>query len=184
MAQELFFVADMTGGPQTSPDFLLRRLHSLAGLAPIGVFVILHLGTNVLIVANTTENDYFQEQVDRIHALGPPPLMSPSDQEVGYPLSRCMTCGCCLEACPQINDGNDFIGPAAISQAVLFNTHLTGKNNAGERLDALTAPGGIQGCGNAQNCVKVCPKDIPLTDSIAKVGRAATFHVLKRWFDR
>ena len=31
--------------------------------------------------------------------------------------------------------------------------------NAGERLDALTAEGGIQVCGNAQNCVKVCPKE-------------------------
>ena len=28
------------------------------------------------------------------------------------------------------------------------------------------APGGIQVCGNAQNCVAVCPKSIPLTTSI------------------
>ncbi len=33
--------------------------------------------------------------------------------------------------------------------------------NADERLDALTAAGGIQVCGNAQNCVAVCPKEIP-----------------------
>ena len=32
--------------------------------------------------------------------------------------------------------------------------------------------GGIQECGYAQNCVEVCPKDIPLTDSISQVGRA------------
>jgi succinate dehydrogenase / fumarate reductase iron-sulfur subunit len=30
--------------------------------------------------------------------------------------------------------------------------------------------GGIQECGYAQNCVEVCPKDIPLTRSIAEVG--------------
>ena len=51
--------------------------------------------------------------------------------------------------------------------------------NAGERLDALTAEGGIQVCGNAQNCVKVCPKGIPLTTAIARGGRAATLHALK-----
>ena len=56
--------------------------------------------------------------------------------------------------------------------------------NAAQRLDALTAEGGVQACGNAQNCVKVCPKEIPLTTAIARAGRAATVHTLKNWFDR
>ena len=30
--------------------------------------------------------------------------------------------------------------------------------------------GGIQVCGNAQNCVAVCPKKIPLTTSIGRGG--------------
>ena len=76
------------------------------------------------------------------------------------------------------------MGAAAISQVMLFNTHPTGKMNAGDRLEAITAEGGIQVCGNAQNCVAVCPKRIPLTTSIARAGRAATVHSLKRWFDR
>jgi succinate dehydrogenase / fumarate reductase iron-sulfur subunit len=81
-----------------------------------------------------------------------------------------------MEACPQYNDKDDFVGPHAISQAILFNTMPAGQAIAGERLDALAGPGGIAACGNAQNCVKVCPKDIPLTDSIAKAGRATTVH--------
>lgn len=119
--------------------------------------------------------------VDGYYDAGPPPTMSPRIQEAGYPLSQCMTCGCCLEACPQVNFSSEFIGPAAISQAVLFNLHPTGRNNADERLDALMGPGGIQACGNSQNCVKVCPKNIPLTDSIAKAGRATTGHALRKW---
>ena len=31
--------------------------------------------------------------------------------------------------------------------------------------------GGVADCGKAQNCVEVCPKEIPLVDSIAVVGR-------------
>jgi succinate dehydrogenase / fumarate reductase iron-sulfur subunit len=62
--------------------------------------------------------------------------------------------------------------------------HPTGAMNGGERLDALMAPGGIQNCGNAQNCVAVCPKKIPLTRSIARAGRATTFRWLKKWFDK
>jgi succinate dehydrogenase / fumarate reductase, iron-sulfur subunit len=122
--------------------------------------------------------------VDGYHHIGPGPLMSPEVQEEAYPLSRCMSCGCCLEACPQINPRSSFVGAAAISQVVLFNLHPTGKLNAGDRLATLFGPGGIAECGNAQNCVKVCPKHIPLTVSIAKAGRETTFYAIKRWLSK
>jgi succinate dehydrogenase / fumarate reductase iron-sulfur subunit len=144
--------------------------------------------------------------VDGYYDLGPGPLLSRDQQEQNYPLSQCMSCGCCLEACPQYTrielpaaDGaseeerrqqqqaefdEGFVGAHAISQAMLFNSHPTGKNIAGERLDALTGEGGIQICGNAQNCVAVCPKEIPLTTSIARAGRAATIHSIKKWFEK
>ena len=77
-----------------------------------------------------------------------------------------------------------FLGPAPISQAVLFNANPTGSRQSEERLDALTAEGGLQVCGNAQNCVAVCPKEIPLTTSIAKAGRATTVYAIKKFFDR
>ncbi|MCC6271414.1 MAG: succinate dehydrogenase iron-sulfur subunit, partial [Microbacteriaceae bacterium] len=53
---------------------------------------------------------------------------------------------------------------------------------AGERLDELMRPGGISDCGNAQNCVKVCPKEIPLTESIGAMGRQVTIHAIKKFF--
>jgi len=37
----------------------------------------------------------------------------------------------------------------------------------------------IVGCGNAQNCARVCPKKIPLTESIALIGREATKQAVK-----
>ena len=143
---------------------------------------------------------------DGYYDQGPGPNQSPAAQEEAYPLSQCMSCGCCLEACPQYtlvdvvrqagetdaqyqarrDDSYDraFVGAAAISQVILFNTHPTGKNNKGERLDALMEEGGIQACGNAQNCVAVCPKNIPLTKSIAQAGRATTVRWLQRVFDK
>jgi succinate dehydrogenase / fumarate reductase iron-sulfur subunit len=111
--------------------------------------------------------------------LGAGPRLTPSQQEVAYNLSLCMTCGCCLEVCPQINPKTSFIGPAAISQVRLFNIHPTGRNIAGERIESLMEPGGISDCGNAQNCVQVCPKDIPLTTSIGEMGRQVTVHAVK-----
>jgi len=39
--------------------------------------------------------------VDGTYDLGSGPRMSMDDQEAAYPLSRCISCCCCMEACPQ-----------------------------------------------------------------------------------
>jgi succinate dehydrogenase / fumarate reductase iron-sulfur subunit len=144
--------------------------------------------------------------VDGYYDMGPGPRMSQEEQEEEYPLSQCMSCGCCLDACPQyvkvelVREAGEseeqfarrqqaafdhtFVGAHAISQVVRFNGHPTGAMQAGERLDSLMSEGGIQACGNAQNCVAVCPKEIPLTRSIAQAGRATTVRAIKKWFDK
>jgi succinate dehydrogenase / fumarate reductase iron-sulfur subunit len=99
-----------------------------------------------------------------------------------YPLSRCITCGSCLEVCPQVNQGNKFIGAAAISQVRLFNMHPTGAMHAKERIQSILGEGGIEECANAQNCVIACPKGIPLTESLAEVNRQAWKESLLGWF--
>lgn len=108
--------------------------------------------------------------IDGSYDLGSGPRMTMEEQEEAYPLSRCISCCCCMEACPQFNEDTGFVGAATISQVRLFNTHPTGAALKRERLVALMGDGGIQECGYAQNCVEVCPKDIPLTRSIAEVG--------------
>jgi succinate dehydrogenase / fumarate reductase iron-sulfur subunit len=127
--------------------------------------------------------------IDGTYSLGSGPREKPEQQETRYKLSECMSCGCCLEACPQFNQEPDpkafdtaFIGAHAISQARLFNLHETGKQLSDERLEVLSGPGGVNDCGNAQNCVKVCPKKIPLTESIAAIGRAVTIHAVTKFF--
>lgn len=127
--------------------------------------------------------------IDGTYDLGAGPMESPKVQLTRYQLSQCMSCGCCLEACPQFNLEEDdtewqesFIGPHAISQARLFNLHETGKILADERVDAISGIGGVSDCGNAQNCVKVCPKEIPLTESIAEMGRAVTVRSIRKFF--
>lgn len=119
--------------------------------------------------------------LDGTHELGAGPRESQAAQEVRYPLSRCMTCGCCLEACPQVNDSSSFVGPAAINQVRYFNLHPSGAMNKHERLETMMVDGGVADCGKAQNCVEVCPKEIPLIDSIAEVSRDTTKQLVKDW---
>jgi succinate dehydrogenase / fumarate reductase cytochrome b subunit len=47
-------------------EFLIRRLHSLTGLLPVGAFLVVHLLTNATVLDGT-----YQKNVDLIHSLGP-----------------------------------------------------------------------------------------------------------------
>lgn len=142
--------------------------------------------------------------VDGYYDTGPGPRQSQEQQQQAYPYSKCMSCGCCLEACPQykkvelkrkpgeseeefreretIAFDHAFIGAHATGQVILKNSHPTGQMTAGQRLDPLTAPGGIQNCGKAGNCQVVCPKEIPLMDSWGRAGRATTVRLVKKFF--
>jgi len=127
--------------------------------------------------------------IDNLWEQGAGPKESPEAQQTRYKLSTCMSCGCCLDVCPQFQRIDDpegwegaFIGAAAISQVRYFNEHETGAELKGERLDVMLDKGGISDCGNAQNCVKACPKEIPLTESIAAIGGAATAHAIRQFF--
>src|ERR1700758_1566529 len=120
--------------------------------------------------------------VDGTYDLGSGPRIYPTEQEAAYPISRCISCCCCMEACPQFNESTGFVGAATIAQVRLFNQHPTGKALKHERLQALMGDGGIQECGFAQNCVEVCPKDIPLTKAIADTGREVMKQAIKDFF--
>lgn len=141
--------------------------------------------------------------VDGYYDLGPGPRQSQQEQQQAYPLSQCMSCGCCLEACPQyplidVHRGasestadfaarqnalfdQEFFRAHAMNQVVLINSNPTGRHTAAERLDAAMEAGGVQVCGKAQNCTAVCPKRIPLTDSWGRIGRATTLRAIQ-WF--
>jgi succinate dehydrogenase / fumarate reductase, iron-sulfur subunit len=122
--------------------------------------------------------------VDGTYDLGPGPRQSPHQQEEAYPLSRCISCCCCMEVCPQFNEQTNFVGAATIAQVRLFNTHPTGAALKEDRLHALMGDGGIQECGYAQNCVEICPKDIPLTNAISEVSGQVMNQAIKDLFTR
>jgi succinate dehydrogenase / fumarate reductase iron-sulfur subunit len=122
--------------------------------------------------------------IDGTYDLGSGPPIPQALQEQRYPLSRCISCGCCLDACPQYTPVNQFVGAAVISQVRLFNTHPIGSALNDERLDEMMEPGGVADCGKAGNCVEVCPKQIPLLESIAAVQRQATVYAVKRFFSK
>jgi succinate dehydrogenase / fumarate reductase cytochrome b subunit len=53
-------------------EFLIRRLHSLTGLFPVGGYLVFHLATNAAILDGA---DAYQARVSQINALGPSTLV-------------------------------------------------------------------------------------------------------------
>ncbi|HEY0083998.1 MAG TPA: succinate dehydrogenase iron-sulfur subunit [Pyrinomonadaceae bacterium] len=122
-------------------------------------------------------------EIDGTHDLGAGPKMTQDEVAERYAYSRCMTCGCCLEACPQY-DEDQYIGPQAIAQVRYQNMHPSGKMTRDERLEGIMGDNGITNCGNAQNCVRVCPMSIPLTKAIYEENRETILHGLFGWLKR
>src|SRR5512146_3331310 len=150
---------------------LVQKLEKPIRLEPLSRFpVIRDLAVDRSVLFENLKRVKAWVPLDGTYDLGSGPRLSPEDQEISYPLSRCISCCCCMEACPQFNESTGFVGAATIAQARLFTMHPTGKVLKEERLAALMGDGGIQECGYAQNCVEVCPKDIPLTKAISSVG--------------
>ncbi|CQB85246.1 succinate dehydrogenase iron-sulfur subunit [Chlamydia trachomatis] len=112
---------------------------------------------------------------------GAGPKISQEEQTLMYSLSMCMTCGWCTGACPQVNEKSDFMEPAAIAQARYFNAY-PGEKRRESRLRALMGTRGIEGCGQAHNCVRVCPKKLPLTESISAMGCEVSCFSLRALF--
>ncbi|MFC5405562.1 succinate dehydrogenase iron-sulfur subunit [Cohnella soli] len=172
----------INGKPRQACSALIDKLEQPIRLEPMSTFpVVRDLVINRERMFNALKKVKAWIPIDGTYDLGPGPRMAESKRQWAYELSKCMTCGVCLEACPNVNDRNSFIGPAPISQVRLFNAHPTGEMNAHERLEALMEEGGIEGCGNSQNCVRSCPKGIPLTTSIAAMNRDTTKHLFKQW---
>src|SRR5215468_8374411 len=163
----------INGKARMACSALIDKLEQPVTLEPLKKFPIIRdLAVDRSVLFENLKRTKAWVPIDGTYDLGSGPRVSMKEQEAAYPLSRCISCCCCMEVCPQFNEHTGFVGAAAISQVRLLNTHPTGKALRRERLAALMGDGGIHECGYAQNCVEACPKDIPLTRSIAEVGGA------------
>ncbi|MDN4072683.1 MULTISPECIES: succinate dehydrogenase iron-sulfur subunit [Fictibacillus] len=173
----------INGKPRQSCTALVDKLEQPIRLEPMKTFpVVRDLAVDRSRMFDALKRVKAWIPIDGTYDLGPGPRMPETKRQWAYELSKCMTCGVCLEACPNVNSKSDFIGPAPLSQVRLFNAHPTGAMNKEERLNAIMTDGGLASCGNSQNCVQSCPKGIPLTTSIAALNRDTTFQAFKNFF--
>jgi succinate dehydrogenase iron-sulfur subunit len=175
----------INGRARMACSALIDKLDHPVTLEPLSKFpVIRDLSVDRSVLFENLKRVKAWVPVDGTYDLGSGPRQTPRQQEQAYPLSRCISCCCCMEVCPQFNDKTNFVGAATIAQVRLFNTHPTGAALKEDRLHALMGDGGIQECGYAQNCVEACPKDIPLTNAISEVSGQVMKQAIKDLFTR
>jgi succinate dehydrogenase / fumarate reductase iron-sulfur subunit len=173
----------INGKPRQSCSALVDQLEQPIRLAPMKTFpVVRDLQVDRSRMFDALKKVKAWIPIDGTYDLGPGPRMPETKRQWAYELSKCMTCGVCLEACPNVNSKSNFIGAQPLSQVRLFNAHPTGAMNKTERLEAIMGDGGLANCGNSQNCVQSCPKGIPLTTSIAALNRDTTLQAFRSFF--
>ncbi|HJX01027.1 MAG TPA: succinate dehydrogenase iron-sulfur subunit [Terriglobales bacterium] len=175
----------INGRARMACSALIDKLEQPITLEPLSKFpVIRDLAVDRSVLFENLKRVKAWVPVDGTYDLGSGPRQTPRQQEEAYPLSRCISCCCCMEVCPQFNEKTNFVGAATIAQVRLFNTHPTGAALKEDRLHALMGDGGIQECGYAQNCVEICPKEIPLTNAISEVSGQVMKQAIKDIFTR
>ncbi|MFC7393717.1 succinate dehydrogenase iron-sulfur subunit [Scopulibacillus cellulosilyticus] len=173
----------INGKPRQACSTLIDKLETPVRLEPMKTFpVVRDLAVDRTRMFEALKKVKAWIPIDGTYDLGPGPRMAETKRQWAYELSKCMTCGVCLEACPNVNSKSDFIGPAPLSQVRLFNAHPTGAMNKAERLHTIMGEGGLASCGNSQNCVQSCPKGIPLTTSIAALNRDTAIQTFRDFF--
>lgn len=88
-----------------------------------------------------------------------------------YELERCIECGCCVGACATANVNNDFVGATTVNRLARFMIDPRDKRNNREYYDVIGTDYGIFGCIGLLGCHDICPKEIPLQETLAFVRR-------------
>lgn len=102
----------------------------------------------------------------------PPPdterIQWPEDQELIDEAASCIMCASCTSSCPSFWADDDYIGPAALLKAYrfIFDTRDQAQK---ERLALINTGKGPWKCHTIFNCNEACPKDIDITNAIARL---------------
>ncbi len=97
-------------------------------------------------------------------------LQAPEERMRIDDATGCILCCGCFSACPVLQEGVDFLGPAIIASASRFLDDSRDKGFE-DRLPVLDAPNGVWPCENHFECTRVCPRGVKITKRINATKR-------------
>ena len=90
------------------------------------------------------------------------------DYEQMYMSGRCLKCGLCLEVCPNFKSGENFYGAAFANDCYLISSRSRSRHDA---IKESYESHFEKGCSKSLSCADVCPVNIPLLTTIAKMNK-------------
>lgn len=164
---------------------LVEKLSEPIQLQPLSKFPVLR-DLCVDRAQTSLENTRIQNwiAIDQVQPLSEESIVSMDPTTLSWQKkwSACIDCSACVEACPNYNASSPYLGPAVVVHAERFNSHSIGQELKAERIQTLMGKAGMVSCDNTQNCVRVCPQEIPITTAIAKIKRQITIQTIKNFF--
>jgi fumarate reductase iron-sulfur subunit len=88
-----------------------------------------------------------------------------------YESERCIECGCCIAGCATANVRPDFMGASGLNRIARFMIDPRDERGSDYWFELVSTDEGVFGCIGMMGCDDVCPKDIPLLDTLAFVRR-------------
>ena len=85
-----------------------------------------------------------------------------------YLAAKCLKCGLCLEVCPSYVNGSSFYGAIFANDCYLVSSRNAEK---GREVKKLYQEHFGNACSKALSCMDVCPMNIPIIASMAKMNR-------------
>lgn len=154
-------LACRTRVPETSESL---RIEPLAGLPVLRDLVV---DTEPFWSAWRRAEAWFVGRVDEDPVVLPDGDSSRKSVERGL---DCIACGACWSACDLASADADFLGPAALTRAmVLVADRRDGARK--ERLRAVSERGGLTRCHYIHGCSAACPKGLDTANAIRQLGR-------------
>lgn len=93
-----------------------------------------------------------------------------------YEMSQCLLCGCCLEACPNYDGEDDFMGAAlAVSSAKLALQEKDKKHK--EEMKIEYEKHFYSGCVKSLVCDDICPMKIDTQRAISKMNKKLVWNI-------
>ena len=164
----------INGVPQLACRTLTKELPEKTTLYPLPVFK--HVG-DLCVDTGTWFREMYDDVESWIHTdrefdANTIEERLPNDTMLKiYELERCIECGCCVGACATANVKDEFVGAIAVNRLARFMIDPRDKRDNREYYEVIGTDYGIFGCIGLLGCHDMCPKDIPLQETLAFVRR-------------
>lgn len=130
-------------------------------ISPLRKFPVIH---DLIVDRSSIQQNLVQDNV----YIGEYSPRKDADQKQDYIAAKCLKCGLCMEVCPNYAGGKSFFGASFANDCYLVSERNREKS---KEISTVYGKHFGNGCSKSLSCMKVCPAEIDIVATIAKLNR-------------